>query len=81
MSKYYRVTHIPLERACSGIEKEAPLVVEGYANSPYHACKMAFRILTSQGYISQPPNFNKDLEGYPNTDVEIIQEPEHEPAE
>jgi len=86
--RYYRVTHIPIQRPCPPEDSNVPdmkplepIIVEGYANSAYHACKVAFKTMLAQGYIAYTPTFNQDLDGFPNTEVEIIPEPEHEPVE
>ena len=73
--KYYRVEHRPAGTPLS----QPPIVVEGYANSPYHACKLAFREMVKEQYIRQPPLFDNEREEFPNTIVEIIPEPEREP--
>ena len=84
--RYYRVSHTPIHRPCPHPDKPhaepfEPVIVEGYANNAYHACKMAFKVMIKQGYITQPPKFNQDSEEFPNTTVEIIPEPEHEPVD
>ena len=73
----YRITHTPpptLHPTIPYYMPSLPIIVEGQARSPYHACKLAFKIMLREGHITQIPLFNQETEEFPNTTVEILPE-------
>jgi hypothetical protein len=61
----YRITWSPPHRS--------PVVVEGWANNKNHACRMAFREMIRQGYMTNQPKTTPDTNGgFEHTAVEVI---------